>query len=105
MFEILGYIFVFIIVCYVVTTIVMGCVNLFKDEENRWASINCCVSYHNSSFKFGWYLIPTIVIEKTNYINFYLKWITIDIIVSFYITTEAEDGAISKAKYEMSKND
>ena len=100
MFEILGYIFAAIIVCYVVTSIAMACVNLFKDIDDCWTSIKTAVSYYWYT-KDKMYLLPCIGIEKTNWLNIYLNWIYLEIVISIYINTAAEDDR----EYMARRND
>lgn len=103
MFEILGYIFAFIIVCYVVTTIVMGCVNMFKDGDDQWVSIKSSVSYWCNSFVGGWYVLPTIQVDVNCYLTITLSWICWQIDIYFYIDSEAQDCAEHKARMDITK--
>lgn len=101
MFEILGIVFLVLIAIRILTLITMKVVNWFKED----ACIAIRSIHELSKTEYGFYLIPTIHVNITNWLNITFYWLNFGYYFTIYITNEEEEDAINNAYYELRHND
>ena len=101
MFEILGYIFVAIIGITILTHIVIGIINLFKDED-PYISVRCSTYAFWITYE-GFYVLPTILVNCSRYLSISFRWLGIYFDVDIKITSEDEEASEAQGRRENDK--
>lgn len=101
MFEILGIIFVVLIGLTILSLIVIKIVNFFREDDDKFDSLH--IEHEITGVEYGWYIIPTVHVHITNWINITFYWLNFGYYITIYTLHTDERIAIDDAYVNVRK--